>query len=277
MTADETLRDYYAARAPEYDDWYLRRGRYSHGTDADAHWAAELHQAATWLRILPIGGEVVELAAGTGWWSVVLASMGALWIYDANDEPLAIARDRLAAAGLTASSAVRDAWAEPDRRVDALFMGFWLSHVPRTRLSEFLDICLRWLEPGGTVAFIDSRRDPSLAPPTTPRRSTTCHCARLGTGSSSSPRSITSRPSSSAPLPEPGSRMHGSRPRRASSWSAQPLANRVIRPPSRSWSCPRAPIPPICRARRGRCELEKRHHSAAPPSRRPRRRRPTDG
>ena len=168
MTADETLRDYYAARAPEYDDWYLRRGRYSHGTDADAHWAAELHQAATWLRILPIGGEVVELAAGTGWWSVVLASMGALWIYDANDEPLAIARDRLAAAGLTASSAVRDAWAEPDRRVDALFMGFWLSHVPRTRLSEFLDICLRWLEPGGTVAFIDSRRDPESGAPNHP-------------------------------------------------------------------------------------------------------------
>ena len=160
MTADETLRDYYAARAPEYDDWYLRRGRYSHGADADAQWAAELDQAAIWLRTLPIAGEVVELAAGTGWWSVVLASMGDLWIYDANDEPLAIARDRLAAAGLTASIEVLDAWAEPDRRVDALFMGFWLSHVPRTRLSEFLDICLRWLKPGGTLAVIDSRRDP---------------------------------------------------------------------------------------------------------------------
>jgi hypothetical protein len=26
---------------------------------------------------------------------------------------------------------VRDAWDEPDRQVDALFTGFWLSHVPR--------------------------------------------------------------------------------------------------------------------------------------------------
>ena len=160
MSTDKTLRDYYAARAPEYDDWYLRRGRYSHGPDADGQWAAELHQAASWLRTLPIGGEVVELAAGTGWWSVVLASMGWLSIYDANDEPLAIARDRLTAAGLTAAIEVRDAWAEPDRRVEALFMGFWLSHVPRNRLSAFLDICLRWLKPGGTLAFIDSRRDP---------------------------------------------------------------------------------------------------------------------
>ncbi|HEY5519353.1 MAG TPA: class I SAM-dependent methyltransferase [Candidatus Limnocylindrales bacterium] len=160
MTDDQALRDYYAARAPEYDDWYLRRGRYSHGADADRQWAAELRQATNWLRTLSIGGQVVELAAGTGWWSVVLASMGDLWIYDANDEPLAIAADRLAAARLTASTAVRDAWAEPDCQVDDLFMGFWLSHVPRARLGEFLGICMRWLKPGGILAFIDSRRDP---------------------------------------------------------------------------------------------------------------------
>ena len=39
----DDMRAYYAARAPEYDDWYLRRGRYSHGVIADAAWNAE-HQ-----------------------------------------------------------------------------------------------------------------------------------------------------------------------------------------------------------------------------------------
>jgi demethylmenaquinone methyltransferase/2-methoxy-6-polyprenyl-1,4-benzoquinol methylase len=55
---------------------------------------------------------------------------------------------------------LRDAWAEPDRRVDAVFTGFWLSHVPRDRLAAFLDVVRRWLGPGGTFSFIDSLLDP---------------------------------------------------------------------------------------------------------------------
>jgi demethylmenaquinone methyltransferase/2-methoxy-6-polyprenyl-1,4-benzoquinol methylase len=160
---DESLRAYYRARAPEYDDWYLRRGRYSHGVIADAAWNAELDHATLWLDALPLHGEIVELAAGTGWWSTLLAQKadhGNLHIYDAVEEPLDKARDRLVAHGLTAHIHVRDAWAKPDREVDGLFTGFWLSHVPRPRLNEFLAIARQWLKPGGTFAFIDSRRDP---------------------------------------------------------------------------------------------------------------------
>jgi demethylmenaquinone methyltransferase/2-methoxy-6-polyprenyl-1,4-benzoquinol methylase len=158
---DEAMRAYYAARAPEYDDWYLRRGRYSHGVIADTAWNAELDQAGQWLDALPIAGEIVELAAGTGWWSPLLASKGQLWLYDANEEPLDRARDRLVAHGLAAHIHIRDAWAPPDRPVDALFCGFWLSHVPRQRLADFLAICRGWLKPGGMFAFIDSQKDPN--------------------------------------------------------------------------------------------------------------------
>jgi ubiquinone/menaquinone biosynthesis C-methylase UbiE len=159
-TEDLAMRSYYQARAPEYDDWYLRRGRYSHGVIADAAWNAELDSATQWLDSLPIAGEIVELAAGTGWWSPLLASKGQLWLYDAVEEPLVRARERLMAHGLAAHIHVRDAWAEPERQVDVLFCGFWLSHVPRRRLAEFLDVARRWLKPGGVFAFIDSRRDP---------------------------------------------------------------------------------------------------------------------
>ena len=157
---DDALRAYYAARAPEYDDWYLRRGRYSHGVLADVAWNGDLDAATQWLDALPISGEIVELAAGTGWWSPLLASKGQLSIYDAVEEPLDKARDRLLAHGLAAHIHVRDAWAEPDRQVDALFCGFWISHVPRLRLREFLAISRAWLKPGGLFTFIDSRRDP---------------------------------------------------------------------------------------------------------------------
>jgi SAM-dependent methyltransferase len=154
------MKAYYEARAAEYDDWYLRRGRYSRGPVHDLAWNADLDAATLWLDALPIRGEIVELAAGTGWWSTLLAGKGVLSIYDANEGPLDKARERLLAHGLRAHIHVRDAWAEPDRPVDALFCGFWLSHVPRRRLAEFLALARRWLKPGGTFAFIDSRPDP---------------------------------------------------------------------------------------------------------------------
>jgi demethylmenaquinone methyltransferase/2-methoxy-6-polyprenyl-1,4-benzoquinol methylase len=158
---DAGLRAYYAARAAEYDDWYLRRGRFSHGAIDDMAWQADLDAATLWLDGLPLRGEIVELAAGTGWWSPLLAGKGELWCYDAVEAPLERARSRLLAHGLRAHLHVRDAWAEPDRTVDALFCGFWLSHVPRARLSESLALARRWLKPGGRFSFIDSRRDRS--------------------------------------------------------------------------------------------------------------------
>jgi demethylmenaquinone methyltransferase/2-methoxy-6-polyprenyl-1,4-benzoquinol methylase len=157
----DDLVAYYEARAGEYDDWYLRRGRYARGAVHDAAWNAELDAAGRWLDALPIHGSIVELAAGTGWWSPLLASKGELSMYDAAEAPLDRARERLVAHGLRAHLHVRDAWAEPDRAVDAVFTGFWLSHVERTRLPAFLALVRRWLAPGGRFAFIDSLPDPA--------------------------------------------------------------------------------------------------------------------
>ena len=157
---DAELIRYYEARAGEYDDWYLRQGRYERGPIHDQAWAAELDTAGRWLDGLPLSGDIVELAAGTGWWSTLLASKGTLSAYDAAGAPLDKARDRLLAHGLRAHLHVRDAWAEPERAVDALFTGFWLSHVERERLGEFLALARRWLRPGGRYAAIDSLPDP---------------------------------------------------------------------------------------------------------------------
>jgi SAM-dependent methyltransferase len=155
------LRAYYEARASEYDDWYLRRGRYARGAIHDAAWNAELDMAGRWLDAVPFSGELVELAAGTGWWSTLLASKGELSLYDTSPTALDRARDRLLAHGLRAHLHERDAWAEPDRQVAGLFAGFWLSHVERDRLPEFLALVGRWLKPGGRFAFLDSLPDPA--------------------------------------------------------------------------------------------------------------------
>jgi len=160
-THEDELQPYYEARAAEYDDWYLRRGRYAHGHVQDLAWQMELDAATTWLDGLPIAGEIVELAAGTGWWSALLATKGELHAYDAAGGPLDRARERLLAHRLRAHLHVRDAWEPADRRVDALFTSFWLSHVPRARLDAFLRVARGWLRPGGTYAAIDSLADPA--------------------------------------------------------------------------------------------------------------------
>jgi SAM-dependent methyltransferase len=153
---DDALKAYYAARAPEYDEFYV-------GTRPPleaAVFGSDLDAATLWLDSLPVHGEIVELAAGTGWWSPLLAQKGELWLYDAVEEPLDRARERLLAHGLRAHIHVRDAWAEPDRQVDVVFCGAWLSHIRRARLPHFLAIVRRWLRPGGLFAFIDEKGQP---------------------------------------------------------------------------------------------------------------------
>lgn len=147
---------------PAWDDRYLRRGRYSRGPVRDIAWEMELDAATQWLDRLPLRGEIVELAAGTGWWSPLLAGKGDLSLYDLEESLLDVARGRLVAHGLRAHLHVRDSWAEPDRPVDAVFTGFWLSLVPDARLDAFLGLVTRWLRPGGTFAFIDRQGDPEL-------------------------------------------------------------------------------------------------------------------
>ena len=186
---DRAVRDraaellaYYEARAPEYDDWYLRRGRYERGPVHDTAWNTELDMAGRWLDDLPIHGEIVELAAGTGWWSPLLAAKGELSLYDAAQAPLDRARERLVAHRLRAHLHLRDAWAEPDRQVDAVFTGFWLSHVERARLAEFLAIVRRWLKPGGVFAFIDSLPDPQSSAADHPAPADDASLRRLADG-----------------------------------------------------------------------------------------------
>lgn len=164
------LKAYYAARAPHYDEVY-RAASGSGGSVLELWRERELDEITSWLDSVPLRGEIVELAAGTGWWSPLLAQKGELSMYDVNSEPLDLARQRLVAHGLRAHIHVRDAWLEPDREVDGLFCGFWLSHVPRARLADFLGLASRWLRKGGLFAFLDERAgtvapDPGADPET---------------------------------------------------------------------------------------------------------------
>ena len=64
---------YYRARAHEYDEWFLRQGRYDRGPEHRDQWLGEAAEIEAELRSAVRGAEVLELACGTGLWTQRLA------------------------------------------------------------------------------------------------------------------------------------------------------------------------------------------------------------
>ena len=158
---------YYRSRADEYDEWFLRQGRYDHGSELNARWFAEVEQVARALTEFAPSGDTLEMASGTGLWTQRLAPMArTLTVVDSSPETHAINRQRLTAAGVAADvvDSVRFLVADlfewqPDRQYDTIFFSFWLSHVPPERLESFWRTVRAALAPGGRVFFVDARYD----------------------------------------------------------------------------------------------------------------------
>jgi 2-polyprenyl-3-methyl-5-hydroxy-6-metoxy-1,4-benzoquinol methylase len=153
--------DYYRARANEYDEWFYRRGRYDRGSEANARWFAEVDEVFVALDALGIEGDVIELAPGTGIWTErLLRTASSITALDASPEMIAINHARVASDRISYRQADLFAW-KPTRRYDAVFFGFWISHVPTERLDRFLQAIATALQPGGKVFFVDGRREPT--------------------------------------------------------------------------------------------------------------------
>jgi ubiquinone/menaquinone biosynthesis C-methylase UbiE len=168
MSDDDLLaeqRAFYRARAPEYDEWWQRRGRYDGGGEADRiEWNREVDRIAAALTVFNPQGDALELAGGTGWWTERLARAATrLTVVDAAAETLAINRDRVQRPDVDYVVADLFSW-RPPRAYDVVFFSFWLSHVPRDRFGQFWSLVRACLAPDGRVFLIDSRTDPTPPP-----------------------------------------------------------------------------------------------------------------
>ena len=152
---------YYRARAGEYDEWFLRQGRYDRGPEHRAQWVREVAIVETALEQAVHGGDVLELACGTGLWTRHLAANNERVVaIDASPEVVAINRERLRASNVEYVIADLFSWA-PARTFDAVFFSFWLSHVPPGRFDAFWAMVRAALKPEGRAFFIDSLREQS--------------------------------------------------------------------------------------------------------------------
>ncbi|MEU9476051.1 class I SAM-dependent methyltransferase [Streptomyces sp. NPDC048191] len=142
---DEALlaeqKAYYRAGAAQYDRPYAQYEGLQRLLDA--------------VDELPIAGDVLELACGTGQWTSRLAARArSVTAVDAAAEVLALARARTASPTVRFLQADLFEW-QPPRRYDTVFFAFWLSHVPPARLPGFWNTVAAALAPGGKAVFVD--------------------------------------------------------------------------------------------------------------------------
>jgi SAM-dependent methyltransferase len=144
----DQLADYYRDRAAEYDAVYAKPERQDD--------LARLH------RLLPplvAGRSVLEVAAGTGYWTKTLsATAKSIVATDLNDETLEVARTRPygPAEVFFRTADAYDLGAVPGS-FDAIFAGFFWSHVLRADVQRFFRGLQSRLAPGGLVILADNR------------------------------------------------------------------------------------------------------------------------
>lgn len=158
--ADAVLRQqllYYALRADEYHDAYLRTGPHDRGPAGNASWHEEMSRLQSAFDRVPLHGDIVELAAGTGAWTErIIGRARSLTALDGSAEMLARNQARLGPAASNIAYEVVNLfdW-HPARQWDACVFGFWLCKVPDARIDRFLGAVADALRPGGVVCCVD--------------------------------------------------------------------------------------------------------------------------
>ncbi|HET7230118.1 MAG TPA: class I SAM-dependent methyltransferase [Longimicrobium sp.] len=155
----EQQKEYYRARAGEYDEWFLREGRYDRGPEHRAQWWAEVDEVRAALERFNPAGRVLELACGTGWWTEQLVRWASeVTAVDASAEVLELNRIRLGDPKVSRVQADLFTWTPERAAYDVVFFSFWLSHVPPERFKSFWTMVRMALKPGGRAFFVDSLR-----------------------------------------------------------------------------------------------------------------------
>jgi len=152
----ESMADYYARRAATYERIYQKPERQA---DLRAMEAALAEPFA--------GRDVLEIACGTGWWTLHGARRAASWLAtDLNPETMDVARHKLLPAQVQFATVDAYTFAELEgRSFDGAFAGCWWSHVPLQRLPGWLATLHERLRPGARVVMLDNRYVPGSSTP----------------------------------------------------------------------------------------------------------------
>jgi 2-polyprenyl-3-methyl-5-hydroxy-6-metoxy-1,4-benzoquinol methylase len=151
--------EYYRNRAPEYDQWFFRQGRYDRGEAHRQQWFVEISELRTALLAAKPSGDILELACGTGLWTQHFAPLAThLTAIDAAPEAIVVNKNRVDSDSVKYIIADLFNWT-PTQKFDFVFFGFWLSHVPIEQFADFWCMVRASLKPNGKIFFVDSLFD----------------------------------------------------------------------------------------------------------------------
>jgi len=141
------MNEYYRDRAPVYDAVYAYPERQD-----------DLRLLESYVTEQLIDRSVLEIAAGTGYWSQFI-SQGASSILATDVEQAQVEQIFRRDLRCPLETRLVDAYSlakSVDGEFSAAFAGCWWSRIPKQRISEFLDSLHRCLEPGARVVFLDN-------------------------------------------------------------------------------------------------------------------------
>ena len=149
INTETRLIDYYARRAPEYEQIYHRPERQQ-----------DLRKLEQLVTQAFCGLDVLEIACGTGYWTQFIAKQArSVLATDCNREVIDIAREKnyaRCAVSFVESDAYSLTNIEGTR--SAGFLGFWWSHIPKSKLSTFIKSLHSKLDDYALVLLIDNNR-----------------------------------------------------------------------------------------------------------------------
>jgi SAM-dependent methyltransferase len=141
----DDMQEYYRARAAEYDLFY----------DTPDRWD-ELARLKAWLIERTTGRTVLEVAAGTGYWTEVVAHLaGSVTATDLNPETLAIAAKRRLGANVHLVAADAHCLPHFTTAFDVGMAHLWWSHLEKQRRISFISHFASRLVPGASLLMID--------------------------------------------------------------------------------------------------------------------------
>ncbi|MES9962087.1 MAG: class I SAM-dependent methyltransferase [Candidatus Sedimenticola sp. 20ELBAFRAG] len=140
------MKVYYRDRAPDYDLVYSYPERQD-----------DLRYLENYIPGLFSNLDVIDVAAGTGYWSqFIISQANSVLATDITQEALNQVKARQTKKPIDIK--VIDAFSldEIDQRFTGAFAGLWISHIPRQKLNDFLASLHSCLQSGSPVVFLDN-------------------------------------------------------------------------------------------------------------------------
>jgi len=145
MDVEELLvrqQEYYNARSADWESWITR------------YMGPVQQQVEEVLDGCPLGGDVLDLACGTGYWTEKLARRARTVTALDGSAPMLEQVGEHGLANVHTVQADLFSW-NPPTQWDAVFFAHWLAHVPEDHFDGFWSTVDGALLPGGHVVVVD--------------------------------------------------------------------------------------------------------------------------